>query len=316
MLLAPTTELVRVHQYNKFMKVTLPTFSPDLFARFKHYSIFVHKIKFSNTWPSNEFEFLSLKLQPWTTLSLQAQHGPLLPNLRELQFSGLLHYSERDQFLLWISAFVSPSVDTLSISTNFDGRLSQQLTADVLSLLTQRAPRLKKLTHNLTIQPPRHEDSEQSAASWLALSPVTCDHLQSLQHLAHLAIEGGFIDLAIFSELSRLPNLEYLSIFQGHDHNKMLSSIFENAQLLLGSFPSLRTLQLISDTLDDIVAAWKATPLVSGLTAVSLQYSRMQIRRGPDESIYDHRVLRLILPSISKSSPYVKQLTMGSRYGG
>ncbi|KAG8722078.1 hypothetical protein FRC09_006867 [Ceratobasidium sp. 395] len=308
-LLALTTEHTKV-KTETLMKVTLPAFSPEIFTRFNCYSAFVQKLLVTNQWyiDKSDNTFCSFKLQPWSTLSLQAQRAPLLPNLESLKFAQL--FSDENEVVLWISVLVSPSLKTLDLR-GLRSTLSHLGTATVLGLLTQNTPNLKKISHHLTVVPSTDDTAflEKSAASQLVLSPLARGHLQNSQHLVHLDIGGQFIDSTTFLELSRLPKLEHLSIEQLSNEDSSLAKIFNNIQLPANSFPSLQKLQLDFSVLDDIVAAWNVKPFVSGLTTVVLLYNTENPRV---RTIYDNDVLNLILPIISASSPHITQLTLDS----
>ncbi|KAG8706816.1 hypothetical protein FRC09_002188 [Ceratobasidium sp. 395] len=306
-LLAPTTELTKVKTEN-LMKVTLPMFSPEIFTRFNCYSAFVQKILVTKQWYIDETNstFCRFQLQPWSTLSLQAQRAPLLPNLEDLEFAQL--FPDENEIVLWLSVLVSPSLKTLNLC-GLRSTLSHLGTATVLGLLTQNAPNLKKFSHDLTVVPSTDDTAfpEKSAASQRVLSPLARSYLQNSQYLVHLDIGAQFIDSATFFELSRLPKLEYLSIKQLSNKDASLVGTFNNIQLPANSFPSLRKLQLDSSILDDIVAAWNVKPLVSGLTTVILLYNTENPRA---RTVYDNDVLNLILPIMSASSSRITELTL------
>ncbi|KAG8709395.1 hypothetical protein FRC09_000691 [Ceratobasidium sp. 395] len=308
MLLAPVLKLSSVKKPNDTMKVTLPTFSPGIFTRFNCYSTFVRKLVVSCTWNISSSRSVSLQLQPWSTLSCWVRHTPLLPNLESFKVSG--YSSDENEVILWISTFVSPSVKTVDvrIPRSVVGQLS---TAAVLGLLTQKAPKLERVSHNLKIMPSKSDNTppRKSAASQLALSALTCGHLQNFQYLTGLSISGLFIDSAIFFELSCLPKLQQLAIAHAMQRNENFAKIFRDIQLPPRSFPSLQTFQLDSAYLDDIVAIWKVTPLVLGLTKVTLQH----ITGDPSARIiYGDRTFFSILASMTTCSPHIKELALES----
>ncbi|KAG8792683.1 hypothetical protein FRC12_005209 [Ceratobasidium sp. 428] len=301
LLLAPTFELLPVDEDESIMEMTLPAFGPKVFTRFNCYNTFVRKLDASNTWYLDKSGSTLLEIKSWSTLSLQLQHAPLFPNLSDLKFSGC--FSDESEAVLWISTFISHSVETLDLHI-FAPALGSLGTAAVFGLLTQKASGLKNLSHNLTIVANR---DDHAATSQLVLSPFACGHLRNSQHLAHLATGGQFIDPTILLELSRLPKLQSLSISQISSHNRNFTRILKDIQLPMESFPSLQTLKLDSTVLDDIVAAWNVIPLVSGLTTVTLSY----ISDPPGaKTIYDEDVLLSILPLIATSSPDIKELTL------
>ncbi|KAG8792673.1 hypothetical protein FRC12_005256 [Ceratobasidium sp. 428] len=310
MLLAPTLELLRRNEDDEddedVMKVTLPAFSSDIFTRFDCYSTFVRKLIASHTWSINSPEFTSLKIESWSSLSLQVQRAPLLPNLEDLSFAG--SFSGQNEMILWISTFVSPSVRTLNLC-DF-GYISDYLaTVAVFSLLTQQAPELKNLSHDFRIVPSRHDDIViEKSVSRLVLSPLACGYLHNSQHLTHLAVGGLFINTATLTEISCLPKLQHLSINQLDNRNKNLARTFNEIQLPLESFPSLRSIQLSADALNDIIAAWNVIPLVSSLTSVTLEL--ILFKRPVINAFYDDEVLLSILPRLFASSPHIKELTL------
>ncbi|KAG8767700.1 hypothetical protein FRC12_006107 [Ceratobasidium sp. 428] len=311
MLLAPTLEFSTINRTTSVVNVTLPALSPGVFTRFNCYHNFVRKLRFSGTWPnSGGSGSATLRLQSWSTLSLHAQHAPLLPNLNRLELSG--SFSNEDEVILWISTFISPSVDTLDFSSSSEARLTPLGTVAVLGLLTQRAPNLKKLSHNLRITPSEHSRAEKPATLQLVLF-FACSHLQNSQHLVHLNIGGYFVDSVILFELSRLPKLVHLSIDQMSSFDENLATTFRGIQLSMESFPSLQNFQLFTRATDDIVAAWSVVPLVSNLTTVSLKYSSSIGRRV--KRLYDDEVLPPILTLISASSPHIQVLTLETAIG-
>ncbi|KAG8710107.1 hypothetical protein FRC09_000304 [Ceratobasidium sp. 395] len=290
------------------LEIKLPAFSSEVFTRFNCYNAFVRKLVVSSTWYFDESksETLPVEMKSWSTLSLRAQHAPLLPNLDDLGFSG--SFTNENEVISWITTLISPSVKTLDLRTFMDS-LS---TTVVLGLLARKAPELKKLFHSLRMVTDRdiHTFIEESAASQLVLSRLDCGHLRSLQRLSHLAIDGQFISSSILLELSRLPKLYFLSINQISWHNENLARTFTDTQLPIESFPSLQSLQLESAVLDDIVAAWNVTPFVSGLTTATIRYMPALFGTG---TMYDDSVLQLVLPSMAASSPNIRYLALGIR---
>ncbi|KAG8764457.1 hypothetical protein FRC12_008095 [Ceratobasidium sp. 428] len=291
--------------YDMEAEIELPAFSPGVFTRFNCYNAFVRKLVVSSVWYLDEpAEYLPFKIKSWSTLSLQAQHVPLLPNLDDLGFSG--SFTNENEDISWISTLISPSVKTLDLHT-----LDSLSTTVVLGLLAQKTPELRKLSHSLRIVTDRHDHTftEKSATSQLVLSRLACGHLRSLQQLSYLAINGKFINLSILLELSHLPKLDFLSISQISGHNENFTKTFTDIQLSIESFPSLQSLQLESTVLDDIVAAWNVTPLVSGLTTATIRYITAPSRT---RTVYDDNVLQLVLPSIAASSPHIRDLVLGA----
>ncbi|KAG8776910.1 hypothetical protein FRC12_000624 [Ceratobasidium sp. 428] len=310
MLLAPTLELLRRNEDDEddedVMKVTLPAFSSGVFTRFNCYSTFVRKLIASRTWSINSPEFTSLQIQSWSSLTLQVQHAPLLPNLEDLSFTG--SFSSENEMILWISTFVSPSVRTLDLR-EFRSVSGYLATVAVFSLLTQKAPELKNLSHDFRVVPSRHDSIVVGkSASRLMLSPLACGYLRNSQQLTHLAVGGLFVDSATLIEISCLPKLQHLGIDQLYNRNKNLARTFSDVQLPPESFPSLQNLQLRTAVLNDIVAAWNVIPLVSGLISVTLEL--ILIEKAVINAFYDDDVLLSILPQMSASSPYLKELTL------
>ncbi|KAG8709394.1 hypothetical protein FRC09_000690 [Ceratobasidium sp. 395] len=309
MLLAPTLQLLRnvdAEDDEYVMQVTLPAFGSEVSTRFNCYSIFVRKLKASRTWSVGSPEFTLLQLKSWSSLSLQVQRAPLLPNLEDLGFFGF--FSDENEMALWISTFVSPSVRTLNLCVF--GPISSYLgTVAVFSLLAQKAPKLKNLSHDFRIVTSRDDYLViKKPVSRLILSPLACGYLQNSQQLTHLAVGGLFIDSVILLEISCLRNLQYLSIDQLRSRNEKLASMFNDIRLPLESFPSLRSLQLITAVLSDIVAAWNVAPLTSDLTIVTLRLIGSNV--SVVNPFYDDSVLLSILPQISVSSPHIKELTL------
>ncbi|KAG8723242.1 hypothetical protein FRC09_004127 [Ceratobasidium sp. 395] len=291
------------------LEVTLPAFGPHIFERFNRYNLFIRKLSISNAWSLGEVSYTRFRLLSWSTLSRQARHAPLLPNLHDLSIQGEL--MNGGEVTLWLSTFVSPSLRTLCLWFNYgDFILSHHDTAIVLGLLTQKCPQLRKLSHKLSITDTEydHEYIDQAAASQLVLTPLACGHLQNSRHLAQLTIRGYFINSETLVALSCLPKLEELTIEQGLQSNEHLPQVFKATQLSEGSFPALRYLRVRSHILDDFLAVWNTCPLVSGLTRVSLQHMSTKERRvGP---IYEDTILRPLLLSISTSSPNIQNITL------
>ncbi|KAG8722073.1 hypothetical protein FRC09_006862 [Ceratobasidium sp. 395] len=309
-LLAPTLELSESDVCDEevdeeVVKVTLPSFGPGVFTRFNYYNNFVRKLEISNTWHFNALDSSPLQIESWSTLFLQAQHAPLLPNLEDLGISGF--FLDENEAVLWISIFVSPSVKALNLR-NFISILGYIGTAIMLYLLTQEASNAQRIPHDHVIVPRECAFVENPSVP-RPVPPLTRDHLQNSQNLVHLAINGQFVNSAILLGLSCLPKLQFLSINQVVPPNETLTKAFQGISLPPESFRSLQEFRLSSTSLDDTVAVWNVVPLVSNLTAATLRYiSRAEEPRI--RTIYDDEVLLLILPLISTSSPNIKTLIL------
>ncbi|KAG9126043.1 hypothetical protein FRC07_005130 [Ceratobasidium sp. 392] len=318
MLLTPILELHEDESIMKagtglFLSVTLPPFGPDTFRRFTIYGSFVKELVILGSWYFSQRKPIPFQLLSWSTLSLQIQHAPLLPALRTLTMFPR-DIPDGDQIVLWLSTFLSPSVETLSLRLFSFTRpvLTHHSTAAILGLLTQKAPRLQKLVHGFSIvsNEYNHVFIEPSTASQLVLSPLACGHLQNSQHLAHLEIGGQFIDSATLAALSRLPKLQQLTISQFMGHNTNLSGAFKDARISVDSFPTLRDFTLYSTTLDDFLAAWNVSSLVSDLKTISLKCFPTGPRRIKE--IYEEDVLSSLMFSVSASSPRTQKLILDS----
>ncbi|KAG8795219.1 hypothetical protein FRC12_016860 [Ceratobasidium sp. 428] len=245
------------------LNVTLPEYGPHTFERFNHYSLFVQNLSIiSNKWNLGKASPTKFRLLSWSTLSSQARHAPLLPNLHDLSVHG--GFPDGDEATLWLTTFISHSLRTLYFYPDYGNSIpSHHFTTTILGLLTQKCSQLRKLTYKLSITATEydHEFIEQAAASQLVLTPLACGHLQNLQYLAQLMIRGHFINSETLVALSCLPKLEMLTINQVMQPNKHLPQAFKDAQLSEGSFPALRYLHIRSHILDDFLAAWNTSPL-------------------------------------------------------
>ncbi|KAG8723248.1 hypothetical protein FRC09_004133 [Ceratobasidium sp. 395] len=292
------------------MNVTLPEYGPHTFERFNRYNLFVQNLSIiSNKWNLGKVPPTKFRLLSWSTLSSQARHTPLLPNLHDLSVHG--GFSDGDEATFWLSTFISHSLRTLNFYPDYGNSIpSYHYTTTILGLLTQKCSQLQKLSHKLSITAAEygHEFIEKAAASQLVLTPLACGHLQSLQHLAQLMISGNFIDSETLVVLSRLPKLEKLTINQAAQPNKHLPQAFKDAQLSEGSFPALEHLRIRSHVLDDFLAAWNPSPLVSGLNEISLKYE--STKKNQVRPIYEDTILRPLLRGISTSSPDIEYLTL------
>ncbi|KAG8699130.1 hypothetical protein FRC09_006824 [Ceratobasidium sp. 395] len=293
----------------KILNVILPALGPGTYERFNCYKGLVRSLAISNKWNLGKAPLTKFRLLSWSTLSHQAQHEPLLPNLCELSIRG--KFADGDEVILWLSTFISPSLRTLNLCSAYgEFNLSYHDTAIVLGLLAQKCTQLQKFTHKLSIISTgyEHDFIERTAASQLVLGPLACGHLQNSQHLTQLKVRGHFINPETLIALSRLPQLEHLIINQHAQPNKHLAQTFRDARLPKGSFPLLRQLQICSNTLDDFQAAWNVAPLVLNLTNIQLEYA--STKKKPVGSIYEETVLRPLLLGIATSSPHTEVLAL------
>ncbi|KAG8702328.1 hypothetical protein FRC09_004799, partial [Ceratobasidium sp. 395] len=293
----------------KILNVSLPALGPNTYERFDCYKAFVRTLSISNKWNLGKAPLTEFRLLSWSTLSHQAQREPLLPNLRELSIRG--KFVDGNEVTLWLSTFITPSLRSLNLCSAYgDFNLSYHDTAIVLGLLAQKCTQLQKFAHRLSVISAgyEHDFIERIAASQLVLSPLACGHLQNSQHLTRLAIRGQFINSETLIALSCLPQLEHFIINQHAQPNKHLAQTFRGAQLLKGSFPALRQLQICSNTLDDFQAAWNVAPLVLNLTNIYLDY--MSTKKKQVGCVYEETVLHPLLLCISTSSPHTEALTL------
>ncbi|KAG8780886.1 hypothetical protein FRC12_022489 [Ceratobasidium sp. 428] len=307
MLLTPALEFVD-EEGGLLVKLPGQRFIPETdFTRFKSYNTLVRELTVSRKWKLGGIQANTFRLQYWSGLFPDAQCVPLLPSLYSLTISRDFP-DDTDEVVFWLSALISPSLNILNIYPT----LAFHNTATALGLLTQKAPQLQRLEHRFNIAPGRydHEFIEQFVASQLVLSPLACSHIHNSQKLVYLKVRGHFITGETLVALSRLPKLRQLAIdnFQ-HPNDGELARTLREARLPPESFPAIRQLQLDSSLLDDFVALWSIVPLVSGLKTITLK--TLVIEQSGIKHIFSKDVLAILLPSISKSSPRTKSLTLG-----
>jgi hypothetical protein len=212
--------------------------------------------------------------------------------------------------MLWLSAFIPPSLQTLYIRFGKDpSALSLSNASSIMSLLVQKCPRLQNLTHTLSLIPSQRSKSDpQESAIPQILLPIICGHLRSLQHLSSLAIRGSYINSESFVAISQLPHLATLRIRQMSERNNDLPRTLKTTQLPDKSFLALLDLRLQSSVLDDFLAVWDNAALVRGLTYASL---RCESRTSQEfDSIFQDSAARTLLPLICKRSPRLGHILM------
>ncbi|KAG8736877.1 hypothetical protein FRC10_008790 [Ceratobasidium sp. 414] len=295
MLLSP-----KVEKKGTDIIITLLPSTPSTFERFDLYSPFVRSLTISKQWAKRRTTY-PIMMRGWPILAQRVQLGALLPNLLELKFSG--QFGSSDEVILWMSSFVSPSLQTLDIRTPGQASiipLPDAITA--LAILAQKCPELQILGHNFKLRDATSASSDRGAILQMVSLPVACDHLRSFQHLSRLWILGNFINPESLVTISQLAHLRTLGIDQTLDRNGDLPHILKSTRLCNNSFPALSELDISFDLLDDFLAIWGTKGLAQNIGKIHLKHH--------GSYIFQENTLVQILSTICERSPRTKRLTL------
>ncbi|KAG9119036.1 hypothetical protein FRC07_006159 [Ceratobasidium sp. 392] len=287
------------------LQIVLPSSSSETFARFDLYAPSVQQLIISKWWKINREEYLPFWMSSWKTLAHRAQSSPLLPNLRELTFDRSPRFG--DEMMLWLSAFVPPTLRTLKVLGSAD--LKNSNLVNILGLLAYKSPRLEtlRLDPSFSFSSIGIGEAPEEDLLQMIYSPVVGVHLQNLQNLTLLAVRGTFINPETLAAISHLRNLKQLYIGNcGPGYQPDLPNTFRMTQLSNDPFFALVTLTLNTAQLDSILAAWECVPLVQNLRTVRLVHWPYELNN--EVPIYDDTVLRRLLPTISENSPRVENM--------
>ncbi|KAG9126042.1 hypothetical protein FRC07_005129 [Ceratobasidium sp. 392] len=300
MLLAPTVSFKKAPR--KRMEVNLPSYSPDIFARFDLYSPSVRDLFIPNDWMKDESTELPFRLSSFETLVRRAQLVPLVPNLSMLL---LVREGEFDEEIpVWLSAFASSSLRTLIMSA-VDGSSA----VISLGLLAQICPELELLSAHLkttfSSDAPLNA-SKQTNISHTLYSSIAISHWRCFRALKLLEVPGHFITEASLVTISGLPSLKSLRITDRLGYDNDLPETLRSTQLPDDSFTTLTALHLESYRPDTILAAWDNAPLVRNLSKVHLRCWQS----AADDSASGENVMGRLLPLISELSPHVQDMDL------
>ncbi|KAG8691238.1 hypothetical protein FRC08_010224 [Ceratobasidium sp. 394] len=240
---------------------------PNAFSRFDFYAPHVKTLDIYGR------KMSSFGINGWPVLISRAQQRPLLPNLECLRIKAANHPDGANQ-PLWIAAFASPSLTTLSIQPNPYSPLSpiipHRAAAFILQLLERCHPDLKQLD----LFPSREADQRIGDGGsilrpFLPKKTLTFyQHLAGFTSLTHLSGTYAWFEKKPFLVLSRLPHLESISIYLDEDE----TGPYDRLDSLLSddSFPSLRELTLDRSRLYQALTLMEAKRFVGRLTTLRL----------------------------------------------
>ncbi|KAG8723243.1 hypothetical protein FRC09_004128 [Ceratobasidium sp. 395] len=230
-LLSLLDPVITVKEDPNEANVALPVYSVEAFARFDLYCPLVRSLHISDSWKKDELAVFGLSVSSWECLGNRVSP---LPNLQRLTLSK--SYGSDEEILLWLSNFVSPGLQDLTIFSNYG--LSQL----ALDFLQHRCPGLKRL-----VIP---SDFSASLTTQTANSPVALRRLRGLQCLTLLRVHSCFIDSESLIIVSSLPKLERFYIINNLPYHNGVLEILRFTPLPDDSFAVLVTFHVISECLD------------------------------------------------------------------
>ncbi|KAG8700124.1 hypothetical protein FRC08_004913 [Ceratobasidium sp. 394] len=245
--------------------IQLPPFSLADFSRFHIYSPHVEALTIHD--PDVYFS-----ISPWRTLLVKARTAPLLPNL---VFLHLNHsHQMQDNQILWIHAFVSPSVRIITAYS--PNKLPGcDISISALSVLLDHVKQTSPSLETLAIFPGSagddgEQDGQHPLVSLLWEAPFH-HHLISLSSLRHLITNTSILSPEGISALGALPHLTSLDLSPKHYDPDITT--FRSVPLPSGSFPALCHLSLHFLSLFDIQEIWRMDLMINQLSALDIEFT-------------------------------------------
>ncbi|KAF8604367.1 hypothetical protein BDV93DRAFT_101874 [Ceratobasidium sp. AG-I] len=262
-LLIPGAEVVELDSRQYTIRLPSP---PADFSRFDVYAPLVQSL---NTFGPKKRKYLAWFNidSSWQTLELRAQESTLLPNLKE--FSLNYNFKQEDEPVLWVSAFISPSLTAFNAVRvqRGDSAVTSSTLSIILKLVARDCPKIESLTLF-----PGSLARNQDSASLLhvILEEPISRTWQKFQNLSSLVTDVNALDAKSLSSLGKLPYLNTLEIrgtSQVHPYAaERLPDSTRRAALSEGFFPSLRHLTVLGLHFDDIMTIWDLESVVQELT--------------------------------------------------
>ncbi|KAF8604379.1 hypothetical protein BDV93DRAFT_507695 [Ceratobasidium sp. AG-I] len=239
-LLIPGAQEVEVKTNEYTIRLPPP---PADFSRFDVYAPFVHSLAiFGPDSPGFSID------SSWQTLIFRGRDSVLLPNLKSFALDH--HFKEDEEPILWVSAFVSPSLRDFR-ATKVQ-RETSSVTSSTMSIILRRVAYGCSKLESLTL----FVGSLNSAQNNNRLLRVILEEplsrtWQNFQSLSSLVTDVNTLDADSLSSLGQLPHLKFLDI-----HGTVLNHP--------------RDLTIRKLHYDDILAIWNLEYLVEGVTCLTL----------------------------------------------
>ncbi|KAG9103916.1 hypothetical protein FRC06_007027 [Ceratobasidium sp. 370] len=202
------------------------------------------------------------------------RRGPAVVDIPELLDQIFSHRMQDDQ-ILWIHAFASPSLRTISAygSLKFpNGEISISALSVVLGHLKQTSPSLETLaTFPISTDDIGEQDSQHPWVSLLWQAPFY-SHLAGLSSLRHLVTNTSMLSPEGISTLGALPRLTSLDLSPKHYDPDVAT--LASTTLPCGSFPALRRLSLHFLSFLDIREIWRMEPMINRLSTLDIELAR------------------------------------------
>lgn len=207
----------------------------------------------------------------WQTLEFRARESTLLPNLKA--FSLHHNFKQDEEPILWVSAFISPSLrsfNAVRVQRGNSAATSSTLSI-ILRLVARDCPNLESLTLFLGSS----NRSQDGSSLWRIILEEPISHTwQNFRNLRSLVTDVKTLDtnsLLSLAQLQFLTTLEIRGTAQCHPYGpERLPTSARNATLAEDLFPSLRQITIRELHLDDIMIIWDLKPMVKRLTRLIL----------------------------------------------
>lgn len=236
----------------------------------------------------------------------RAQESALLPNLKE--FSLYHNFKQDEEPILWVSAFISPSLTSFNavrVQRGLSAATSSTLSI-ILKLVARDCPNLESLTLFLGSSNP-----SQDSSSFLRIileEPISRTW-RNFQNLCSLVTDVNALNADSLSSLGQLlclATLEIRGMAQNHPHTaERLPDSVRNVTLSEDSFPGLRQLTIRELHFDDIITVWDLKPLVKGLT-----HFKLIAQRSTTESATAQQLSSQFLAILHLRSPQLTDLSI------